>query len=183
MHVSTALDAIKKRGTFKAYKEAVEAYVEQSKAVNQAKADLALLMAPTSKGKKSSKKASKKSLKKSSEKGSQKTKEGTTLANAPAPELHVEYLADYEKAKFAAETTKNKREADTTKMFQFYTNLLSLDAKYMRNKIVREQLEADPFKDLQGVSRKAPRGLLQESFDNCVMFPLLTVFPNNAAEQ
>ena len=27
MHVSSALDAIKKQGTFKAYKEAVEAYV------------------------------------------------------------------------------------------------------------------------------------------------------------
>ncbi len=31
MHVSSALDAIKKRGTFKAYKEAHEAYVEQRK--------------------------------------------------------------------------------------------------------------------------------------------------------
>ncbi len=41
----------------------------------------------------------------------------------------------------------------------------------------------DPFKDLQGMSRKDPRGLLQESFDNCVMFHLPTVFPNNAAEQ
>jgi hypothetical protein len=58
MHVSTALNAIKKRGTFKAYKEACEAYVEQHKAVKQAKAALALLTAPTSKGKKDSKKAS-----------------------------------------------------------------------------------------------------------------------------
>jgi hypothetical protein len=68
-------------------------------------------------------------------------------------------------------------------MFQFYTNLLSSDAKYSWIKIVREQTEADPFKDLQGVSRKGPRGLLRESFDNCVMFHLLTVFWNNAAEQ
>jgi hypothetical protein len=60
-------------------------------------------------------------------------------------------------------------------MFQFYTNLLSLDAKYTWNKIVKEQTEAEPFKDLQGMSRKGPRGLRQESF--------LTVFPNNAAEQ
>ncbi len=51
------------------------------------------------------------------------------------------------------------------------------------NKIVREQMEADPFKDLQGVSRKGPRGLLQESFDECIIFHLLTVFTNNAAEQ
>jgi hypothetical protein len=68
-------------------------------------------------------------------------------------------------------------------MFQFYANLLSSNAKYAWNKIVREQTEADPFRDLQGVSRKGPRGLLRESFDECVMFHLLTVFPNNAAEQ
>jgi hypothetical protein len=69
MHVSSALDAIKKRGTFKAYKESHEAYVEQRKVVKQAKAALALLMAPTSKGKKDSEKASgKESATKSSEK-------------------------------------------------------------------------------------------------------------------
>jgi hypothetical protein len=68
-------------------------------------------------------------------------------------------------------------------MLQFYANLLSSDAKYAWNKIVREQMEADPFKDLQGVSSKGPRGLSHESFDECVMFHLLTVFPNNAAEQ
>jgi hypothetical protein len=50
-------------------------------------------------------------------------------------------------------------------------------------KIVREQTEADPYKDLKGMSRKGPRGLLHESFNECVMFHLLTVFPNNAAEQ
>jgi hypothetical protein len=68
-------------------------------------------------------------------------------------------------------------------MFQFYVNLLSSGAKYAWNKIVQEQTEADPFKDLQGMSRKGPRGLLHESFDKWVMFHLLTVFPNNPAEQ
>jgi hypothetical protein len=53
----------------------------------------------------------------------------------------------------------------------------------MLNKIVKEQMEDDPFKDLQGVSRKGPRGLSRKSFGNCVMFHLLTVFPNNSAEQ
>ncbi len=104
------------------------------------------------------------------------------MANEPAPELRAEYQADYEKAKFAAETAKNKCKAAATKMFQFYANLLSLDAKYAWNKIVKEQTEADPFKDLQGVSRKGPRRLCQESFDDCILFHLLTVFPNNAAE-
>ncbi len=46
-----------------------------------------------------------------------------------------------------------------------------------------EQTEADPYKDLKGVSRKGPRGLSRELFDDCVMFHLLTAFPNNAAEQ
>jgi hypothetical protein len=76
MHVSTALDAIKKRGTVKAYKEAQEAYVEQREVAKQAKAALALLAAPTSKGKKASKKASGKN-RSENEKASQKTKEGT----------------------------------------------------------------------------------------------------------
>jgi hypothetical protein len=68
-------------------------------------------------------------------------------------------------------------------MFQFYANLLSSDAKYAWNNIVREQTEADPYMDLKGVSKKGPRGLTHESFDKCVMFHLHTVFPNNPAEQ
>jgi hypothetical protein len=58
MHVSSALEGIEKQGTLKAYKEAHEAYVEQCKVAKQAKADMALFTAPTSKGKKASKKAS-----------------------------------------------------------------------------------------------------------------------------
>jgi hypothetical protein len=68
-------------------------------------------------------------------------------------------------------------------MFQFYANLLSLDAKYTWNKIVWEHTDMDPYKDLKGVSRKGLRELWWESFDNCVMFHLLIVFPNNPAEQ
>jgi hypothetical protein len=37
--------------------------------------------------------------------------------------------------------------------------------------------------NLQGVLRKDPRGLLRESFNKCIMFRFLTLFPNNAAEQ
>ncbi len=57
MHVSSALNAIKKRGTFKAYKEAHKAYLEQNKLAKQAKAALAFFTASTSKGKKASKKS------------------------------------------------------------------------------------------------------------------------------
>jgi hypothetical protein len=127
MHVSSALNAIKKRGTFKTYKEAHEAYVEQHKVAKQAKAALALFTAPTSKGKKASKKASEKEpAKKSSEKEktSKKTKEGAALAKAPAPELHNEYQVLYDKATFAKETAKNKCKAAATKMFQVLHKLV-----------------------------------------------------------
>jgi hypothetical protein len=106
-----------------------------------------------------------------------------TLADASAPELGNEYQAVYDKASFAKETTKNKHKAAAIKMFQFYANLLSLNAKYLWNKIVREQTEADLFKDLQGMSRKGPRRLTRASFNDCIIIHLLTVFPNNTAEQ
>jgi hypothetical protein len=202
MHVSSALNTIEKRCTFKAYKEAHEAHVEQRVVAKQAKANMALFRTPTSKGEKASKKAAKKASEKASkkasekttkkasgknrsekEKASQKTKEGVALSDTTAPDLRKEYKALYEKAMFAKETAKNKTEGAGTKMFQFYTNLLSSDVKYAWNKIVREQTEADSYKDLKGMSRKDPGGLSGESFDNCVMFHLLTVFPNNAAEQ
>jgi hypothetical protein len=113
MHMSSALDAIKKRGTFKAYKEACEAYVEQCKVAKHAKAALALLTAPTSKGKKEYKKASVKKIPEK-EKASQKTKESVALANPSALELCKEYQTVYKKASFAKETAKNKRKAAAT---------------------------------------------------------------------
>jgi hypothetical protein len=104
------------------------------------------------------------------------TKKGAALADAPASKLRVEYQAEYKKAKFAAVTAKNKRKTAATEMFQFYTNLLSLDAKYAWNKIVKEQTKADPFKDLQGVSRKGSRGLLWESFNKALCFTFSLCF-------
>jgi hypothetical protein len=113
MHVSSALDAIKTRGTFKAYKEAHKAVVEQREVAKQAKADMSLFTTPTSKGKKTNEKGTEKASEKASgknrsekEKASQKTKEGTASSDAPAPDLHEEYKALYEKAILAKETAK-----------------------------------------------------------------------------
>jgi hypothetical protein len=190
MHVSSALDAIGKQGTFKAYKEAHEAYVEQKEAAKEAKVNMQLFGTAASKGEKAAKKGTEKASEEASgknrsdkEKASQKTKEGAATADATAPDLCAEYKAVFEKATHAKETAKIQRDAAATKMFQFYTNLLSSDAKYAWNKIVWEQAEVDPYKDLQGVSRKGPRGLMHESFNKCIMFHLLIVFPNNAVEQ
>jgi hypothetical protein len=73
MHLSSALGAIKKRGTFKAHKEAHEAYVEQREVVKQAKADMALSTALNSEGKRASEKASEKASRKASKRASEKT--------------------------------------------------------------------------------------------------------------
>jgi hypothetical protein len=128
------------------------------------KAALAVVNVTTSKGEKTSKKAS------------HKPKEGAAPADAIDPELHTECEKNLEKVKFATETAKNKKESAAKE-------LLSLDAKYVWNKIVKEQTDTDPYKDLQGMSKKDPRGLSHKSFDDCIMFHLLTIFTNNAAEQ
>jgi hypothetical protein len=67
-------------------------------------------------------------------------------------------------------------------MFQLYANLLSVNVRYAWNKIVQEQTEANPYTDLQGLTRKGPWGMSHKSFEDCVMFHLLTVFPYNVAE-
>jgi hypothetical protein len=68
-------------------------------------------------------------------------------------------------------------------MFTFYLNLLSPKSKYAWNKIFSKQAESDPFVNLQGDSLEGPRGMSRESFNNCIMFHLLTAFPIDAAEQ
>jgi hypothetical protein len=73
--------------------------------------------------------------------------------------------------------------AATSKMFTFYSNLLSPESKYLWNKIVGEQMESDPYINLQCGSLEGPRGMSCKLFNNCVMFHLLTAFPINAAEQ
>jgi hypothetical protein len=68
-------------------------------------------------------------------------------------------------------------------MFTFYSNLLSSKSKYAWNKIVVEQMEGNPYVNLQGVSLEGPRGMSCKMLNDCVMFHLLTAFPINAAEQ
>jgi hypothetical protein len=190
MHVIPALNAIKKQGTFKAYKEAQEAYVEQRNAAKEAKANMHLFATAASKGKKADKKGTEKTSEEASgknrsekKKASQKTKEGAALTDATALELCNEHKVIYKKAIHMKETAKIPKDAAATKIFSFTQKTLSSNAKYAWNKIVWEQTEADPYKDLKGMSRKGPRGLTRESFDDCIMFHLLTVFPNNTAEQ
>jgi hypothetical protein len=93
------------------------------------------------------------------------------------------FQVDLEKTKQAKETAKGAITTAASKMFAFYSNLISPESKYVWNKIVSKQMESNLFVNLQGVSLEGPRGMSCKSFNNCVMFHLLTLFPINAAEQ
>ncbi len=94
------------------------------------------------------------------------------------------FLDDLEKAEQAQSTAKGAMSAAVSKMFSFYSNLLSPESKYSWDKIVGKQTESDPYVNLQGdYSLEGPRGMSCKSFNDRVMFHLLTAFPINAAEQ
>jgi hypothetical protein len=82
------------------------------------------------------------------------------------------FQEDLEKAKQAQGIAKGTMTAAASKVFMFYSNLLSPKNKYTWNKIVDEQTESDPFVNLQGNSLEGPRGMFRESFNDCVMFHL-----------
>ncbi len=145
--------------------------MEQRALVKQTKAHLAKLDGTTSKGTGSSRKFTK------------NPKETAAVASQAEPALQAEYVSDIKQAQDAAEKAKAKAEQAGLDMFQLYANLLSINTKYMWNNIVQEQMASDPYTDLQGCSKKGSRGLSCKSCDDCMIFHLLTMFPNNAAEQ
>jgi hypothetical protein len=93
------------------------------------------------------------------------------------------FRADLEKALQTQETAQGAMTTAASLMFAFYSNLLSPESKYAWNKIVYEQMEGIPYVNLQGISLEGPRGMSHNSFNDCVVFHLLTAFPINAAEQ
>jgi hypothetical protein len=190
MHVTAVLGAMKKRGHFKDYDRAQKAYEEAKKVAELAEAGLALLegtsAGTTSKRKKKAlakaKEAAKEALVKAQE-TKPETKDAEEAPGVTDNSMKAGFQADLEKAKQAQETAQGAMTAAANLMFMFYLNLLSPESKYVWNKIVVEQMEGDPYVNLQGVSLEGPRGMFCSLFNDCVMFHLLTAFPINAAEQ
>jgi hypothetical protein len=111
------------------------------------------------------------------------TKEAEEAPKVTDDKMKAGFQADLEKTKQAQVTAKGAMTAAANLMFTFYSNLLSPESKYAWNKIVSKQTEGNPFVNLQGVSLDGPSGMSRESFNDCIMFHLLTAFPINAAEQ
>jgi hypothetical protein len=183
MHVMVVLDAIKKCGHFKDCEKTQKAYVEHKQVGKSAKASLTLLNG-TSKGLgrlRKSKKA--KEAKAKAKEAEVKAKEAELATKVPEYPMKAAFQVNLEKAKKAAKDAQGAMTAAASKMFVFYSNLLSPESKYSWNKIFVEQMESNPFVNLQGVTREGPRGMSSKLFNNCMMFHLLTLFPINAAEQ
>ena len=67
--------------------------------------------------------------------------------------------------------------------FSLYANLLSEDARFRWDKIVASQVGTAPWTDLQGNEHAEERGKGKQSFQDCITFHLLDMFPSDAAEQ
>ncbi len=188
MHVTAVLDAIKKHDHFDDYKKAAWNYKEAKEAVETARAGLSLLEESMRKASKEKKKTK------------DKAKEGKNMAPAKAPEpvsaakeakvapaanddMKASFSSDLEKTKQTQRIAKGAMTHAASKMFLFYSNLLSPESKYAWNKILSEQTESNPYVNLQGDTLEGPRGMSCLSFHYCMMFHLLTAFPINAAEQ
>ncbi len=190
MHVTAVLDAMKKRGHFNDYDRAQKAYKEVEKAAESAETGLALLKGTsagtTSKRKKKALAKAKEAVKEALVKAHETKPEAKGAVEAPnvtEDSMKDGFQADLEKAKQARETAQGAMTAAANLMFTFYSNLLSPKSKYPWNKIVVQQTESNLFVNLQGVSLEGPRGMSRDSFNDCVMFHLLTAFSINAAEQ
>jgi hypothetical protein len=177
IHVGSAQEAIKKKGYFKSFEDHSKTYADKRKKVKELKDQLvALREASATPTKISGQAGTSKKSKDPKETTVEASKEGSAAVRATIK-------AELKQALEAVEEATTKRDKAAEDMLQFYANLLSVDARYAWNKIVHEQFEADPYTDLQGLTRKGPREMLRKSFEDCVMFHLLTLFPNNAAEQ
>jgi hypothetical protein len=186
MHVTVVLDAIKKRGHFNNYEKAEKDYKEAKKAVESARAALSLFDGTGAKARRSCKKKTREGKKDATAKAPEPKSDAKETKDAPEANDHsmkVGFLEDLEKAKQAQRTVKGAMTIAASKMFTFYSNLLSPESKYAWNKIVSEQLESDPYVNLQGDFLEGPRGMNRESINDCMMLHLLTAFPINAAEQ
>ncbi len=103
-------------------------------------------------------------------KKSKKAQEAAAANDQVAPALQAKIKAVLCSAQEAAAEAKGKADQAASDMFQLYANLLSVDAKFAWNKIVHKQTATDTYTDLQGCTKKGPRGLTCKSFDDCMTF-------------
>jgi hypothetical protein len=164
IHVTAVLDAIKKRGHLDDYEKATWAYEKAKKAVESTRAGLALLEETGENVKKSRKKKTKEGEKEALAKAPESKSAAKEAEVAPATndDMKASFSSDLAKAKQAQRIAKGAMTAATSKMFSFYSNLLSPESKYAWNKIISEHTEGNPYVNLQGDTLEGPRGMSRQ---------------------
>ncbi len=121
IHVGSALEAIKRKGNFKTYVDSNKAYIEECGRIMLAKAKLATLDDSTDREAGPPKKSTKIS------------NVTTAEASQADPALQAELVSELKQAQEASDKAKaNQAIAD---VFQLYAYLLSVNTKYIWNKI------------------------------------------------
>ncbi len=132
MHATAVLNAIKKHGHLDDYKKAAGQYEKAKEAVETARAGLLLLQESVKKASKEQKKT-KEGKKVAPAKAPVKAPEPVSAALeaeiAPAAKDGMKARSDLEKAKQAQRIAKGAMTAAASKMFLFYSNLLSPESK------------------------------------------------------
>jgi hypothetical protein len=175
---------------FKDYDKTQKEYNAAKKAIVAARAGLSLLNGTGARSKIHCKKKALVNAKEVANEALGKTQDSKSEAKEADEATKVNndtmkagFQEDLEKAEQAQETAKGTMTTATSLMFTFYSNLLSPESKYTWSKIVGEQTESNPYVNLQGVSLEGPRGMSCKSYNDCIIFHLLTAFLINAAEQ
>ena len=155
IHVQQAKSACKRKGLFQDYDDAIAAESKAVERVKNLRKTIANAIGP-------------------------KSKKDAEDPNQLALEESKASLKD------ALLEKKRAQEAKATAAegyFSLYANLLSEDARFRWDKIVASQVGAAPWTDLQGNEHEEERGKSMESFQDCITFHLLDMFPSDAAEQ
>jgi hypothetical protein len=75
--------------------------------------------------------------------------------------MRATFQAELEKVKKAIKNAKGAMSAAASQMFVFYANLLSVEGKYVWNKIIEEQMEGNPYVHARHLSSKPKGNVLQ----------------------
>jgi hypothetical protein len=87
-----------------------------------------------------------------------------------------------EKATEAVDHKKETIESLIAQVFQLYSNLLTKEARMPWYKILGEQIDVTPWCDLFGVKHSEKHHRSWQSFMDCIIFHLLSVFQSDMAE-
>jgi len=156
IHVQQVKSACKRKGLFKDYDDALEA---ESRADEQVK-----------------------SLRRAISKANKK-KEKEKETDPPSQSSQDDLKAELAEALLEKKAAESSLVEAAEGFFSLYANLLSEDARFRWDKIVTSQVGTAPWTDLQGNEHPDAREKCMQSFQDCMTFHLLDMFPSDAAEQ